>query len=114
MRSAYDSLVILEKQPDINILTIKQNSQFKSYFQIIALYFNNIPKSSEISFISFKTKLYLFKSKHKYVLKTWNTLIKYYLKITILFNRSIKFLLNKNYRKDVIYDRKRILKRLKH
>ena len=112
LRNAYDCIVILDKHRDINTKTIKPNRKISSYFHIIGLHFRDISSFSKSPLMKLKASLYLTKVKHKIFFQIWNTVIKYGLKIKILTLRFFKFIFDQNYRKDVITDRRRILKNL--
>lgn len=112
-RSAYDSLVLLKTHPEIHLNELSLTSHIILYYKIIGLYFDgftNIPSSLPTKI---KTKIHQYKSHGTLFYKIWNTFIKYALLSNILIHRFFKFIMNSNYRNDVISNRSRILKNLK-
>lgn len=113
LRSAYDTLTILETHSEIKIKNEVNSSYSKNYFLILSLFFNDIDSDVfnknglKLSYLKFKFKHQKFSNivdKVLYKLKYFKT----------LFNRLLLFVGNKNYRKDVIKDQNRILKLLKN
>ncbi|MFD1292843.1 nucleotidyltransferase family protein [Lutibacter holmesii] len=112
-RTAYDTIVLLNKNPIINLKKAYPKSYFQNYFVIYALYFNDF----ELKKPSFQSKvhlqLYKFKTRSHSNEKNWNIVVFYYYLFSKLINRSWYFMTKKEYRNGVIKYRKRIINDLK-
>jgi hypothetical protein len=105
-RSAYDTIVLLKHSN--NQISIIKDKVIRSYFNILAMFFEDIPK--EYVSTNFTTRFYYFKLKHVTFYKFWNRLLKLYGFLVILLGRIPFFITNKAYRKALVRDRKRVFK----
>ncbi|SNR30035.1 Uncharacterised nucleotidyltransferase [Lutibacter agarilyticus] len=107
-RMAYDTCLILREHPTINIQSNYSTPIFDKYFLRHSLFFK------EINFkpTSLKTQLYLalfkFKIKHLWYFNMCHGFLFYIDYTKFLLNRSRLFILNKDYRSDILTDRKRV------
>ncbi|GAB4164102.1 MAG: hypothetical protein Tsb0033_25170 [Winogradskyella sp.] len=108
-RSAYDTIVLLNHSN--YQLPLLKDKKISSYFNILAMFFEDIPKPYAST--NFTTRFYRFKLKHLSFYKFWNRLLKIYHFMGILLGRIPYFLTNHTYRKALLKDRKRLLKLLK-
>ena len=113
-RSTYDCLTILKQHPEIKINQLTLSSTSKLYFHIISLYFNAFPNIEHSIPSRIKTRIHLYKMRSSRFCKFWNGYISSLLFSKLILNRSIKFILNSNYRADVIKDKTRIINVLKN
>ncbi|GGG60053.1 nucleotidyltransferase family protein [Bizionia arctica] len=111
-RSAFDSLTILNRHPEICVLDEINNKYSKNYFQLLSLFFDEIEPQ-----IFKKNSLKLYYLKYKFEHTKLSHLIDYVLNklsfLKVLFQRIYMFIINKEYRKAVLADYNRIFKLLK-
>jgi hypothetical protein len=108
-RSAYDSLVILQRK---DCSTINSNSKLiRNYFNLLGIFFKDIPE--KYSGTNFATKFYNFKLKHLKFYKFWNKLIKLIDFLWIIISRIPHFIKNKAYRTALLKDRRRIFSHMR-
>lgn len=106
LKSIYDVL-ILKNTYDLDFESIKKLPYFKSYFSIAKIWFDDFRnfKSDMIT-----NKLFILKLKHPLLRRFIDKIIHIaiYVKV-IITSRVLFFIKNKNYRKDIFKDYKRIL-----
>jgi hypothetical protein len=105
---AYDTIVILKKHATINIQQKYVHTLFEKYFLRHAVFLKDI----NFKPTSIQNKIYLrffqFKIKHQWFYNFWNGTLFYLAYAKFLLNRSWLFIFNKDYRTDIITDRKRV------
>ncbi|WP_426431357.1 nucleotidyltransferase family protein [Winogradskyella sp. HB-48] len=108
-RSAYDSIVLLENIKDPSL--IGKGKKITTYLNILALFFEDIPKAYASS--NFTTRFYRFKLKHLSFYKFWVKTLKVYIFLKTVLKRVPHFFVNKAYRMALFKDRKRVFKLFK-
>ena len=111
-RSAYDSLIILNTHQKLSIKDELKNSYIRSYYLILSIFFEDIDLDS-IKTRGLKLKFLKYRLKNQILSTFMDRILNKLLFLNILLNRFYQFIMNKNYRKDVISDQKRIFKLLK-
>lgn len=108
-RSAYDTIVLLDRND--GKIRIDEDKKIKTYFNILSLFFKDIPKAYAST--NFRTRFYRFKLKHVTFYKFWIKALKAYIFLGTVLKRVPYFFTNNAYRKALFKDRKRLLKLLK-
>ncbi|MDW5287901.1 nucleotidyltransferase family protein [Formosa sp. PL04] len=108
LKNCFDSIVLLPhlKEEDKNQLF--RNKHIANNFNLGHLYFNDILKPIKSLRLTYNTKIYRLKNRSK-TFNLWHYKSLAYLDFSkLLLHRSWFFIINKNYRKDILNDRERI------
>ena len=109
LRSFYDTAKIIKDQKPSEPSFFKQE-YVKSYISIGRLFFNDF---HNLGFNTFRSRFFLKRMNNSFLNKTTDFTLKKAMLFKLLCNRFFFFLKNKNYRKDVLKDYKRIFLLLK-
>ena len=112
-RTAYDTLVILNKHPILDLRKAHPKSCFQNYFLIHGLFLKDLELKKPSIHSQIQLKLFKFKTSSSSTEKLWGFVVFYYYLISKLINRSWYFITNKEYRNGAIKYRKRIINDLK-
>ncbi|WP_434037623.1 nucleotidyltransferase family protein [Formosa sp. 4Alg 33] len=108
LKNFYDTLVLLPHLELDDEKELFKNRHLKNNFNLGRLYFNDIPKPPTSLRLTYNTKVYLLKNKYQNF-GFWHYKILSYIKLLkLVLHRTWFFLVNRNYRKDVLNDRQRI------
>ena len=113
LRAAYDTCVILKEHSTIDIQSNYSNRLLNNYFLKHSLYLKDINYKASTIQNKMYVALFKFKIEHQWYTNFSKRCLFYFDQILFLINRSWYFIINKNYRKDVIADRERIYSQLK-
>ena len=106
LRSIYDVLVLLQTQK-VNI-NINEDKYLQNFFNYAVTLFNDLKYPTSIR-SRIKQKWFLIKHKQPFLFKISYNFKKLIYLLTLIISRSKLFIVNANYRKDLIKDRKRVL-----
>jgi len=112
-RTAFDSVSILNKHPEIEIQQKYTTTAFTNYFMLHALFFNDFNWSSTSVWSQLKVAFFKFKTRHHWFLTSWNKLLFFIYYFPFLLHRSWYFITKKGYRTGLIKDRNRVFKEVK-
>ena len=99
LRNAYDTLLILQKAPNYSYT---ENTYVKNYFYFLSVLFDDIPKFDQSLISTIRLKLIEYRLKNPNFNDARKSFLNKILYTDILFNRFKLFVLNKQYRKDLL------------
>ncbi|WP_296313639.1 nucleotidyltransferase family protein [Winogradskyella sp. UBA3174] len=111
-RTAYDTLLILRKNTNINFQDLQKTSPIKHYFKYFKIHFNTLGQPSKRTY-RYALGLYRFKLRHVKFQRFWHKLVTLYIFMSSLTTRLYMFLCNSDYRIAIFSDRKRVIHHLK-
>ncbi|MFB9051462.1 nucleotidyltransferase family protein [Formosa undariae] len=108
LKNFYDTLVLLPLLKPEDKKQVFKNRHIENNFNLGQLYFNEIPKPPTSLRLEYNAKIYQLKNTYK-PFGFWHYKTLSYLNLSkLLIHRTWFFLVNKNYRKDILNDRQRI------
>lgn len=108
LKNCFDTLVLL---PHLNFSDKENlfiNKHIVNNFNLGSLYFNDIPKPKKGLKVKYNTTIYYLKNKYKSFDKLHYKALSYLALLKLILHRTLFFLLNNDYRKDILNDRARI------
>ena len=111
-RSAYDSLILLNTHQEFFIKDELRNSYTRDYYLILSIFLEDI-ELGNFKNRGLKFNFLRYKLKHQNLSNFIDKILNILAFTKTLINRFYLFIRNKNYRKDVISDQKRVFKILK-
>ncbi|WP_338732828.1 nucleotidyltransferase family protein [Mangrovimonas cancribranchiae] len=110
-RSAYDTVIILNKHPYLLETPWPQNKSIERYFKIMRGYFSDV-NAFQPNVNNWHARFYQFKLNYPKLLEHYNRTLKFCNRFPTLWDRFNMFVSNHTYRKLIWQDRKRILRLL--
>ncbi|WP_299778132.1 nucleotidyltransferase family protein [uncultured Formosa sp.] len=108
LKNYFDTLVLW---PHLNLeeqRIVLRNKHILNNFNLGSIYFKDIPKPPRSLRLIYNTKIYQLKNQSK-AFNYWHYKIHTYIDFSkLLLHRTYFFIINKNYRKDILNDRSRI------
>lgn len=110
-RSAYDTVKLLQAQPNLLKISWSNHRAINKYFKVIRGFFVDV-KSFEPRSNNRYARIYKFKLRYPKILAYYNRVLRFFNRMPILWERLKMFIRNKNYRASVWKDRRRVCRLL--
>lgn len=113
LRNSYDTLILLPHVNKLEIDSLTNQRIFRSFLNKTSNYFINVTDYGKTWADSVWNSLFVLKQKYRLPNTIWFKTVNMFNILSLILNRLILFVTNRNYRQESFRDRKRILKLIK-
>ncbi len=113
LRNTYDAILLMERIPEEYIENIQSKKYIKLFFAKAEVYFSVFEINHKGSSFHYRKKLFILKQKSKLIAIIVYKSLNIFHFGALISNRLLLYIKNPAYRKEVLNDRKRILKLIK-
>ena len=108
LKNSFDTLVLWPRLPKVKHKQILQNKHVRNNLNLGSIYFKDLPKLNKSLRLRYHAKMYQLKNESN-TFNFWHYKTLAYLDLSkLILHRTWFFIINKNYRKDILNDQERI------